>query len=236
MAEVIFSHIAPEAMRATSAGSKPANLIIMNRYLSRHTKGFSNPADVKRWSSKVAALVRVVVNEVVIQKRFQSCADRNRYWAHLLLVWGFIGLLVATTLDYTIDVYSVPLPYCMPRGLGIVSGLALVYGSAYFMYKRLEGEEQYATFTDFSDWTFLLLLLLVEVTGFLLDLFLLADIPLGVYITYALHLIVVFDLLVTAPFTEFVHALYRPFALWLEEFRHAAKKHELLPELVQTAA
>lgn len=213
-----------------------ANLIIMNRYLSRHTKGSSNPTDAKGSSSKVTALVRVLVNEVAIQKRFRSCADGNRYWAHLLLVWGFVGLLVATTLDYTIDVYSVLLPYYVPHGLGIVSGLALVYGSAYFIYKRLEGKEEYATFTDFTDWTLLLLLLLVGITGFLLDLFLLADLALGAYVTYALHLILVFDLLITAPFTKFVHALYRPLALWLEESGHAAKKHELSPELVQTIA
>jgi heterodisulfide reductase subunit C len=212
-----------------------ANLIIMNSYLSSNAKQLSSAADAKRSSSKAAALVRVLVDEVAIQKRLRSCTDGNRYWAHLLLVWGFVGLLVATTLDYTIDVYSVPLPYYVPRGLGVVSGLALVYGSAYFIYKRLEGKEEYATFTDFMDWTFLLLLVLVGVTGFLLDLFLLADLALGAYVTYALHLILVFDLLVTAPFTKFAHALYRPLALWLEESGHAAKKHELSPKLVQTA-
>jgi len=210
-----------------------ANLIIMNRYLSGHMKGSSSPRDVKRPSPKVTALLRIVVNDVAIQKRLRSCADDGRrYWAHLLLVWGFVGLMVATTMDYTIDVYGVSLPYYVPRGLGILSGLALVYGSVYFIYKRLEAKEEYATSSDFMDWTLLLLLLLVGVTGFLLDLFLLADIPLGVYVTYALHLIVVFDLLITAPFTKFVHALYRPFALWLEESGRAAKKHELSPQLV----
>jgi heterodisulfide reductase subunit C len=211
-----------------------ANLTIMNRYLSRHTKGLSSPVNAKRSSSKMAALVRVVVSEVAVQKRFQSCADRDRYWAHLLLVWGFVGLLVATTLDYTIDAYGILLPYYVPRGVGIISGLALVYGSAYFIYKRLEGKEEYATFADFTDWTFLVLILLVGVTGFLLDLFLLAEIPPVAYATYALHLILVFDLLITAPFTKFVHALYRPLALWLEESGHPVKKYELSPELVQT--
>lgn len=52
------------------------------------------------------------------------------------------------------------------------------------------------------------MLLLVGVTGFLLDLFMLADFPLAAYVTYANYLIAVFNLLITAPFTKFVHALY----------------------------
>jgi nitrate reductase gamma subunit len=82
----------------------------------------------------------------------------------------------------------------------------------------------------------LLLLLLVGVTGFLLDLFMLADLPLAAYVTYTVHLIAVFNLLITAPFTKFVHALYRPLAQLVQESNQIAKKYELKQELLQTAA
>ena len=213
-----------------------ANLVIMNRYVSQHTDELSSPKGIRSLSSKFEALFKVIVNEVALQKRLHDCSDSNRYWAHLLLVWGFLGMLAATTLDYMIDAYSLQLSYYVPRGLGIVAGLALTYGSVYFIYKRFEGKEEYASYSHFSDWTFLLLLLLVGVTGFLLDLFMLADLPLAAYVTYAVHLIAVFNLLITAPFTKFVHALYRPLALLMQESNQIAEKYELKQELVQTAA
>jgi heterodisulfide reductase subunit C len=213
-----------------------ANLMIMNRYLSIHAKDSSRPISIRRTYSKLAALGKVIVDEVAIQKSLHTCTDRNKYWAHILLVWGFVGLLVATTLDYVIDAYGMPLSMYLPRGLGIVCGLALVYGSTYFIYKRLEGKEEYATYTHFTDWTFLLLLLVVGVTGFLLDMFVLADIPILAYATYSLHLITVFDLLITAPFTKFAHALYRPLALWTEELSRAPMTPAVSPELVAVAA
>jgi heterodisulfide reductase subunit C len=213
-----------------------ANLMIMKKYLSKHPKGSSGPMNIKMAHSRLAALGKVIVDEVAIQKSFHTCTDHNRYWAHILIVWGFAGLLVATTLDYMIDAYGVPLSVYVPRGLGIVCGLALVYGSAYFIIKRLEGKEEYATYTQFTDWTFLLLLLVVGVTGFLLDLFVLADIAILAYATYSLHLIVVFDLLITAPFTKFAHALYRPLALWTEEFSEAAMNSAMSQEPIAVAA
>lgn len=223
-------------MGAFVGASALANLIIMKRYLSKHTNASSGPISIKSTFSKLAALGKVIVDEVAVQKRFHTCTDRNRYWAHILSVWGFGGLLIATTLDYMIDAYGMALSVYVPRGLGIVSGLALVYGSAYFVYKRIEGKEEYATYTHFTDWTFLILLLVIGVTGFLLDVFLLADIPILAYATYALHLIVVFDLLITAPFTKFAHAMYRPLALWVLELNMAAAKSSMSQEAVAIAA
>jgi nitrate reductase gamma subunit len=116
-----------------------------------------------------------------------------------------------------IDSYGLVLSIYVPRGLGIVAGLALIYGSAYFIYNRLKAKEEYSTFTHFTDWTFLLLLFLIGATGFLVDLFVLEDMAMPAYVSYSLHLILVFDLLITAPFTKFAHALYRPLALWTLE-------------------
>jgi heterodisulfide reductase subunit C len=211
-----------------------ANLVIMNRYISQHTDKSSNPKGIDSLPSKFQALARVIINEVAVQKRFHECSDSNRYWAHLLLVWGFLGLLAATTLDYMIDAYSLQLSHYVPRGLGIVAGLALAYGSVYFIYKRFKGKEEYASYSHFSDWAFLFLLLLVGVTGFLVDVFMVANFPLAAYVTYAVHLMVVFSLLVTAPFTKFVHALYRPLALLVQQSNQIAEKYEPNPELVQT--
>ena len=213
-----------------------ANLIIMNRYLSRNKRALRGVELVRRLPSSFGALVRVMVSEVAIQDRLKKCTDPGKYWAHLLLVWGFIGLLIATTLAYMIDGFNAPLPYYVPRGVGVVSGLVLMYGAAYFIYKRLQGRETYAAYSHFSDWALSFLLLLVGATGFLLDLFMLVGIPVAAYVTYSVHLIVVFDLLITAPFTKFAHAVYRPLALWQEELLRRGAPQEILPISVPAVA
>ena len=103
--------------------------------------------------------------------------------------------------------------------LGFIGGALIIYGSGYFIYKRFEGKEEYTLYNDFTDWVFLWLIMLAGITGFLLDLFILLNAPFPAYTMFAAHLIVVFDLLVTAPFTKFAHAGYRPFALWIAEAR-----------------
>jgi nitrate reductase gamma subunit len=213
-----------------------ANLIIMRKHLSNHEARTSGSESIGPMHSGLLGLGRVIVDEVAIEKRFHTCTDGNRYWAHLLLVWGFGGLLIATMLDYMIDSYGLALSAYIPRALGIVAGLALVYGSLYFIYKRLGAREEYASYSHFTDWTFLLLLLVIGVTGFLLDLFVLADLPIYAYVTYSLHLIVVFDLLATAPFTKLAHALYRPLALWMTEFNPAALGSKLSQEVITVPA
>jgi len=204
-----------------------ANLMIMNSYLSRNKRAASASELVRSLPSSLDALLRVIVDEVAIQKRLKLCTDSGKYRAHLLLVWGFMGLLAATTLAYMIDGFNVALPYYVPRIVGVVSGLSLVYGSLYFLHKRVYRKEAYTTYSHFSDWAFLGLLLLTGITGFLLDVFMLTEMSLAAYLTYAVHLVVIFDLLTTAPFTKFVHALYRPLALWQEELSKARVASEL---------
>jgi hypothetical protein len=45
--------------------------------------------------------------------------------------------------------------------------------------------------------------------------FRLANMPAAAYISFAFHLVVVFNFLISLPFTKFAHVIYRPLALWL---------------------
>jgi len=158
-----------------------------------------------------------LINEVFIQKNFGQCEDKNRYWAHLALFWGFSGLLVATALAFSIDTFvSVQSSLkAIPGIIGIIAGLVLLYGSGYYIYRRFAVKDSYSKFSRHDDWVFLWLMFLAGLTGFLLDIFMWANLPWPAYITFATHLVVVFDLLLTAPFTKFAHAIYRPLAIWM---------------------
>ncbi len=66
----------------------------------------------------------------------------GRWLIHALTLWGFLGLFVATVINYAMDAFGlkptgtwVPLWYPV-RLLGTISGLALMYGVTWFMINR----------------------------------------------------------------------------------------------------
>lgn len=166
----------------------------------------------------VKNFLNTLFNEVFIQKRLNDCEEKNRYIAHLTLFWGFSGLFLATFLVFGVDFFGFPESFrILAKVLGIVSGLALIYGAGYYIFNRIISKDSYSKYSHQSDWVFLILMFLAGLTGFILDIFKWANLPWPTYITFAIHLVIVFDLLVAAPFTKFAHAMYRPFAIWLAE-------------------
>jgi len=160
--------------------------------------------------------------EVMLQKKQRMCGTNGRYAAHLGVFWGFMGLFLATLLVFGVDFFGFPEALrIVAKIVGLAAGVALIYGSLYFIFERLGAKDSYSKSSHQSDWIFLGLLFLSGMTGFALDFFWWLNLPWPTYIAYAAHLVIVFDLLVTLPFSKFTHALYRPFAVWLVE----AKNH-----------
>ena len=136
----------------------------------------------------------------------------------MALFWGFIGLAIATSIDFIIGLGKIPLyPVPPQRVLGILSGLGLTAGAAYYFYKRLRRSERHAKSSHFTDWIFVTLMLLAGISGLLLTFSLYLTSALAAYSLYVIHLVIVFDLVAMAPFTKFAHALYRPLAIWLNQ-------------------
>jgi len=159
----------------------------------------------------------VLVDEIIIQKKFRECENGSRYIPHLSLFYGFIGLLMATT-SALIIYFIAPAQTewkIIPKLLGIISGIALIYGSGYYIYIRAAKKDTYSKYSHHTDWIFLLLMFSAGLSGFFMDIFKLFNLPMVAYIAFAVHLIIVFNLLITAPFTKFAHALYRPIAILL---------------------
>jgi hypothetical protein len=192
------------------------NLAIMAKQIRPGTEcGNSTEKRPGLWfSTLVASLTR----ESLAQLGYLKCTNRNRYFAHMALFWGFVGMAVSTLVDFLLGVGNVPLyPIPLQRALGIVSGIVFCCGAAYYAYKRVRKNEQHVKSSHFTDWVFLILLLLSGSTGLLLTTTLYTNSNLAAYVLYAFHLVVVFDLIVLAPFTKFAHAIYRPLAIWMNE-------------------
>jgi len=156
------------------------------------------------------------LNESVMQKRFGECADdKLRRLAHMAVSWGFMGMFLATLVILGVDYNILPLPRWVSLAIGSVSGVACSLGLGYYFYLRLKGKTAVGKYSHPSDWAFLLLLALSILSGYVMLFFRFMNMPMAAYWTFAFHLVVVFDLLVTFPFSKFAHVIYRPVALFL---------------------
>jgi ferredoxin len=199
-------------------------------------RGIARAEDVRlTWRGAGAALLTALGTESLGQRRYRAdCKDdrqpeplwRRRWLVHALTIWGFLGLLTATILDYLLALTGVKETgahvalWYPPRLIGTVAGASLVYGVSVLILNRLQGTNQTAKTSTFSDWLFPVLLWVTGVTGFLLELALyLPQAPFWGYWVFLLHVAVAMELMLLLPFTKFAHALYRPVALFFYALR-----------------
>lgn len=172
-----------------------------------------------------------VLREALIQSRFSTCeGNRYRHYAHLALVFGFAGMTLATIIVMGIDYEWWPISRTVPFLLGTVFGILTFTGGSYFLYLRMTRRKESSKYSHHSDWIFLLLVLLSVLSGFVMVILRFAHLPRAAYIAFAVHLVFVFNLLVSLPFTKFAHAVYRPLALHLSGVRLVRPESESGPE------
>ena len=203
-------HIAGIAIVAFIMAVMLGNIWIMYRSIQRGPHGAAlSLKNVRDFSVKA-------LREVALQERFGECEDlKNRRLAHLAVSWGFMGMFVATCIIAAIDFKWIPLPRWVSLVVGSVSGVAALGGLAYYLSIRIARRVEYAKRSHHTDWVFLILLALSVVSGYVMLAFRFLHMPMAAYGTFAFHMIVVFDLLMSLPFTKFAHIVYRPVALWL---------------------
>jgi ferredoxin/nitrate reductase gamma subunit len=146
---------------------------------------------------------------------------RRRWFIHAMVVWGFLGLLLATGLDYALDIVGIketgtPVPIWYPvRLLGTAAGIMLIYGTSVMILDRARSANRSVARSTSADWTLLALLWVTGVTGFVLELALyLSEPPTWGYWVFLFHVAVAMELVLLAPFMKLAHAVYRPVALF----------------------
>lgn len=197
----------------------------------RKTSGFPKGTRLDRWSA-----FRQTLAEVLGQRRYrQDCetADANqaqpwyarftqKWFVHAAILWGFLGLFGATALDYLLEIVGVKptgtwVPVWYPvRLLGTLAGLLMVYGVTMAILRRARKSDESVSHTTPSDWSFLALLWLSGVTGFVLEVAVYLPQPHDwSYWMLLAHLVVVLELLLLLPFSKFAHVVYRTAALYV---------------------
>lgn len=182
------------------------------------------------WGRTLRALWFSIGIESLGQKRFrEDCADdepveplyRRRWLIHFLTLWGFVGLFLATTINYALDIVGIKptgtmVPIWYPvRLLGTIAGLALMYGVTWFMINRRDKVSSAAKHSSPSDWLFLWLLWLTGLTGFVIEVALyLPGAPAWGYWVFLIHVAIAMELVLFLPFTKFAHVMYRPASLF----------------------
>ncbi|MEJ2217924.1 MAG: 4Fe-4S dicluster domain-containing protein [Gemmatimonadota bacterium] len=182
------------------------------------------------WRRTLRALWVALGVEALGQRRYRAdCGDaqeteplyRRRWLLHALTIWGFLGLFLATLLDYGLALAGIkatgaPVPIWYPvRLLGTVAGAAMIYGTTLLIRNRLRQANRTASESRFADWLLLALLWVTGVTGFGIELGLyLPHPPTWGYWIFLVHVAVAMELVLLLPFTKLAHAIYRPVALF----------------------
>ena len=163
----------------------------------------------------------------ITQKRWRDCDDKDsgKNWIrHLFLVTGYVIM-------FTLVV--VFLPWFQINGsslhwtsiLGYYSTVVLLGSTLWIIIDRIKKGTEMHQFSHFSDWIFPILLFLSALSGILLHIFRVSDIPMLTYYTYMIHLVIVVPMLVVeVPFGKWSHLLYRPVAIYVAAVRSRAKE------------
>ncbi len=181
----------------------------------------------------LSALIPSIISAVMDalnHRRFRNCDETEQptnepvplraWFVHATIMWGFIAMLIATTVDYLFKPIGSPVPpwYSM-RLLGLVGGLVCLYGLTIAISRRISGKETPYDKSSFSDWFFLLLLTGTVLTGLVTEIVVYLPHPtLFGYVIFLTHIVLAMDILILMPLTKFAHVVYRTLALALHEW------------------
>lgn len=157
----------------------------------------------------------------VTQMRYAQCGEKWSWLVHLGLVFGYVTMLVLILL-YLELLQAGPSIDWRVHIFGYLASVGLVGATGYLLYSRAGKRRTQHKHTQFSDWTFLVLLLIVASTGVLQHLSHRLGYPMAANIVYVVHLSAVVAWFSRYPFTKWAHIVYRPLAMYFGEIRREA--------------
>ena len=158
--------------------------------------------------------------------KFSDCTEnKDREIAHLLTIYGFIGLFIVTSILFVVMYGSYLLPSGPLHGpwsqlnpvkwLANIAGVSLILGTSLMIKNRKAKKDQASSYFD---WYLIYLAFGLGVTGMGAQLTRLAGWALVSFATYYVHLILVFALIAYLPFSKLAHLVYRTVAMVYNEY------------------
>lgn len=171
----------------------------------------------------------VFVINYFTQKKWRKCGTGpSSAWArHFFLFSGWVAMEVLVMLFLTSFQTDVIHPFWHPtRIVGYYATVALLVGSISMLYGRLyKKNENLHRYSDFMDVFFLVLILVITLSGIMVHFARLGGLPLTTYTIYVVHVaICVAMLMIMIPFGKLSHLMYRPLAIFLTSIKQKAQQ------------
>lgn len=162
--------------------------------------------------------IACTIPTILSHSKFSQCTEnKGRYLSHILVLFSFVGLFVVTNIFFVaLYILQIPGPYSQTNPVKIlanISGIALLVGGILMISNRLKDTDANVSKGSYFDWSLIILVLALAVTGGLSQLTRLAHWPSIAYPMYFAHLVFVFCLFTYLPFSKLAHMVYRTLAM-----------------------
>jgi quinone-modifying oxidoreductase subunit QmoC len=172
----------------------------------------------------------MTVKEILIHAKFKKCTtNKPRATAHMILLFGFIGAMIATGMVFVSifiphylnllgleslhAFFELPLDLPHPiKIIGALGGIGLLVGSVMLITRRWGNKDEVGA-NGYTDYLFLYIIFFTGLTGMLSWLMRYTDVPMLAYVNYFIHLVFVYFLLWYMPYSKFAHMIYRTLAI-----------------------
>ena len=153
------------------------------------------------------------------QKRTLGCDDNQfRWFEHFILVLGYLSLLFTTVFLNWFETHNLFIII-----LGYVESAIIFVVTFDFVKSRIQKNKEISKHSQPSDWLFVIWLLLMGLTAFIVRLFIDLDVLENNSWMYFVHLIVLVQWsLIIVPFGKWSHFLYRSFAMYFQKIKELA--------------
>jgi hypothetical protein len=206
------------------------NTLRMAYYVQRGTAGLKVPLSM--W---IEYANQFIVHGLT-QKRWRECGEEQWQWLkHILLVTGYATMLLLVV---------VFLPWFQREGsefhwtalFGYYGTVMLLGITLLAMQGRLQKTEQIHKHSHVTDWIFLVLLFSTALSGILLHVCRLLDLPWPTYVLYVVHLMIAVPMLaIEVPFGKWQHLAFRPMAQYLAAMHEVARQRQAQPSTTAPA-
>ena len=162
------------------------------------------------------------------QKRYAECVDDHKgkiympWFVHFGMAMGYTFMIVIIML-FIVPFQAGPEIQWSVHIFGYLASIGLLVGCIYFIKQRIQRTDyiQYKK-SHSTDWMFVILLLIIVITGIVQHILHRTGFIEWANITYVIHLMAVVPWLLRMPFSKWAHLAYRPLAMYFAAIKRAA--------------